>query len=53
MGVIFLFVLIADGMACNKSGLGNVPHVNRGNEGNSFDDMLREVQAKLHARKKL
>lgn len=43
-----------DGMACSKGGLGgNLPHVNRGNEGNSFDDMLREVQAKLNARKKL
>ncbi|XP_034254611.1 serine/arginine repetitive matrix protein 2-like isoform X2 [Thrips palmi] len=42
-----------DGMACNKGSLGNVPHMNRGNESNSFDDMLREVQAKLNARKKL
>lgn len=43
-----------DGMAC-KNGMGaNLPpHMARNGGGNSFDDMLREVQAKLQARKKL
>ncbi|KAK3932097.1 Peroxisome proliferator-activated receptor gamma coactivator-related protein 1 [Frankliniella fusca] len=43
-----------DGMACNKNSMSlGVTPVRRSNDGNSFDDMLREVQAKLQARKKL
>ncbi|XP_052127823.1 serine/arginine repetitive matrix protein 2 isoform X3 [Frankliniella occidentalis] len=43
-----------DGMACNKTSISmGVPQLRRSSDGNSFDDMLREVQAKLQARKKL
>lgn len=40
-------------MASKSGAVHPVTHISRNHEANSFDDMLRELKAKLQSRKKL